>query len=500
MTPPRNIYQWRQIPIIRADAGVSGSAGETPAAPPTARRGGPLRGASAHRGGPLRGAGALGCRIPAGSEGRQRIGNLILAFFTSEGKWAESHKSGITVGLAPLSEYHYHKSHEFEGQTVQLRELCRICLTWAEHAQALLFRNICVRYENRKHFFALLNTKHDLGRHIMGLKIEGGLSSHISIQEELHFIEQLPNVHTLHILKCFVHPLTKWTMVSRLCLENCNFETAGRLHAIIAAFPLLESLCVSQCRDTARTAASPVTRPAWHLKYLALGFIPQLIAWMVTEPAALAVDHLRILSFGSDASVFNAVLNKIGGGLRQLDLPAIFTKSGSTVVDHEHAILSLLAQVDYGSPCLTTVSFRIILGSGYQDVDVQWEQIDARLTTEAFARLDRVELCIFKGAIKSQVSSASKAKLAQVTCQVSTSKLQVTFKGGTSRVKDSFVPVDLYKHCVKYHICLTLRVLRTTSFDAAARPSRGHVVGIVHEYMSLLNTEAFWVKVYNAKV
>ncbi|KAJ7208370.1 hypothetical protein GGX14DRAFT_567099 [Mycena pura] len=215
---------------------------------------------------------------------------------------------------------------ELEGQTVQLRELCRVCLAWAEHAQALLFRNICVRYENRKHFFALLNTKHDLGRHIMGLKIEGGLSSHISIQEELHFIEQLPNVHTLHILKCFVHPLNKWTMVSRLCLKNCNFGTAGRLHAFIAAFPLLESLCVSQCWDTPRTAASPVTRPAWHLKYLALGFVPQLIAWMVAEPAALAVDHLRILSFGPDASVFNAVLDKIGGGLRQLDLPAIFTK------------------------------------------------------------------------------------------------------------------------------------------------------------------------------
>ncbi|KAJ7220619.1 hypothetical protein GGX14DRAFT_389028 [Mycena pura] len=60
----------------------------------------------------------------------------------------------------------------------------------------------------------------------------------------------------------------------------------------------------------------------------------------------------------------------------------------------------------------------------------------------------------------------------------------------------------LYKHCVKYTQCLTLRVLRTTSFDnfdAAARASRGHVVVIVLEYLSLLNTEAIWVKIYNAK-
>ncbi|KAJ7213186.1 hypothetical protein GGX14DRAFT_393378 [Mycena pura] len=51
-------------------------------------------------------------------------------------------------------------------------------------------------------------------------------------------------------------------------------------------------------------------------------------------------------------------------------------------------------------------------------------------------------------------------------------------------------------------LCLTLRVLRTSSFDnfdAAARASRGHVVVIVLEYLSLLNTEAIWVKIYNAK-
>ncbi|KAJ7190127.1 hypothetical protein GGX14DRAFT_606459 [Mycena pura] len=132
-----------------------GSAGETPADPPTARRGGPTggfrspRGPAARRsfdlglrecgGDPRRpplplaaGAHCVGLplaagarcaalvRIPAGSKGRQRIGNLnlILAFLTSEGKWAESHKSGITVGLAPLSEYHYHKSRLPSVQTM----------------------------------------------------------------------------------------------------------------------------------------------------------------------------------------------------------------------------------------------------------------------------------------------------------------------------------------------------------------------------------------------
>ncbi|KAJ7210044.1 hypothetical protein GGX14DRAFT_394846 [Mycena pura] len=50
---------------------------------------------------------------------------------------------------------------------------------------------------------------------------------------------------------------------------------------------------------------------------------------------------------------------------------------------------------------------------------------------------------------------------------------------------EAWVAVGLYICCVKSIWCLTLRVLRATSCNAAAR---GHVVVLVPEYLSLLST------------
>jgi hypothetical protein len=104
--------------------------------------------------------------------------------------------------------------------------------------------------------------------------------------------------------------------------------------AFIASFPRLESLDIFQCytQDLDVDAGSKpaqlrgaVPMPAWHLKYLAFGEFPQnsLIDWMVSETTEFAVDHFRILSLGPDASAFNSLLSKIGGGLRHLELPGM---------------------------------------------------------------------------------------------------------------------------------------------------------------------------------
>lgn len=152
------------------------------------------------------------------------------------------------------------------------------------------------------------------------------------------FAEKLSNVRTLHLLhRSFargtaVSPAMGWGSVSRLHLRFCRFATTEMMIAFIASFPRLESLDIFQCYTEDVGAGgkpaqlqSTIRIPAWHLKYLAFGEFPQnaLIDWMVTEPGEIAVDHFRILSLGPDASVFNAFLDKIGSGLRHLELPGM---------------------------------------------------------------------------------------------------------------------------------------------------------------------------------
>ncbi|KAJ7208302.1 hypothetical protein GGX14DRAFT_454337 [Mycena pura] len=340
---------------------------------------------------------------------------------------------------------------EFEGQTIELRELCRVCLAWAEYAQAMLFRSIGVRSESedKKRFLAVLNTKRNIGRHVVALRLSGNriwrvefnhLRYYKSTLDELDhaLIEQLPGVRTLDLVYKHLsatsgpgalQPSTKWAAISRLHLRHCCFGNVDALIALVAAFPRLESLDIAmdgdlECPDSHFTPTEPpaqprssIRMPAWHLKYLALGHfrLDEFIDWMAAEPATLAVDHLRIVYIGSDVSVFNALLRKIGGRLRHLDLPdiprwggdrsdvplsirpctaltALTFRARGPIGDPRPGILSVLAQVASAPPSITTVSFQVIphwLGN-----DFPWEEVDARLTANAFAFLHHVEFQI----------------------------------------------------------------------------------------------------------
>jgi hypothetical protein len=196
-----------------------------------------------------------------------------------------------------------------------------------------------------KRFLAVIKTRSDLGRHILTLIVTEATQwpPREDLPSALDAIgailpKKLPNVRSLDIsFRSFqpkdVQPAKGWASISRLQLRFCRFTSSDGMVAFIASFPRLESLDVFQCyaSDAVPVAQRPsaVPMPAWHLKYLALGEFPRngLIEWMVATPAAFAVDHLRILSLGPDATSFNALLDKIGDGLQHLELPRMYQRA-----------------------------------------------------------------------------------------------------------------------------------------------------------------------------
>ncbi|KAJ7663433.1 hypothetical protein B0H17DRAFT_1092793 [Mycena rosella] len=324
---------------------------------------------------------------------------------------------------------------EFVDDTVRLRRFCRICRAWGAHAQSLLFRDVCVRYRTAAPFLALLKTG-DVGRHISTLSvIEGSHWERVYDQPSLLdaiaplLAKTMPNVRTLLIsYRSFVRlaqlpPETHWGGISRLQVRFCKFADSDTLVAFIASFPRLESLDVFQCctqdvRLGAKPAPlrSPIVMPGWHLKYLALGEFPQnaLLDWMVAAPTEITVDHLRILSLGPDASSFNALLAKIGEGLRELEVPGMhrwvlgpevplsicpcvalttLTFSERSAYDLGRGIISVLAQV--AAPRLATVAFQIHLNTGF--LDIPWEEVGGALSTDAFRGLEAAAFSIWGG-------------------------------------------------------------------------------------------------------
>ncbi|KAJ7187608.1 hypothetical protein GGX14DRAFT_611222 [Mycena pura] len=335
----------------------------------------------------------------------------------------------ISAAALPV-EIQYLIIDEFEGQIVQLREICRVCLAWAEHAQALLFRSICLRNGDRGRFLAVLDTTRNLGRHVTALKVVEDHGWWNGLLEGLKhaLVEQLPSLRTLDVSCKRFSRLSEYAtgaplhsaMISRLCLHSCAFETSDTLVAFVATFPRLQSLYIAQCTGLYAwpRSLSLITRPAWHLKYLALDRMTQKVFfdWMVAEPAALTVDHLRIISLGPDASMFNALLHRIGASLSHLELPNTHHLGENTDIPlsiractaltaltfrvhgmsySRQGMVSVLEQVASAAPPVAVVFFHIPRRGRYRGV--QWELVDASLDTDAFPHLERVEFRISRG-------------------------------------------------------------------------------------------------------
>ncbi|KAK7050090.1 hypothetical protein R3P38DRAFT_2861905 [Favolaschia claudopus] len=313
----------------------------------------------------------------------------------------------------------------FEGDILRLRRLCLICRAWASHAQLLLFREISLRHDNYERFLSLLSTRDYLGRSVLCLHVSGWRlwnEPKLHILDSISLTPSLPNLQALDLAHIALAPDDiaiesggpQWRFISELQIRFSKFTTSETMIAFIALFPRLDNLEVTQCRidNLASTLEHRIVLPDWHLKHLALGEFPPtpLVDWMVQEPAELRVDHLRILSVGTDASALNGLLRKIGGQLKHLELPELtsrghgqqvalsikpcvvlstLTFSERSSYDRGHGIIHTL--LDIASPSLLrTVSFDIHLDAGYRDT--LWEAIENVLIADgAFSALKTVE-------------------------------------------------------------------------------------------------------------
>ncbi|KAJ7189395.1 hypothetical protein GGX14DRAFT_408855 [Mycena pura] len=266
---------------------------------------------------------------------------------------------------------------EFEDQTADLRErraVPRVSRVGRKRAIAALPQHLrAVRAQ-------VLNTKHNLGRQVINDSVWWTDLHHFRLLEELALtgIEQLPHLRTLDFSHTF--------------RAACDYAICDLAH------PHLESLYICHCdwKDTFSQLRSAIARLAWHLKYLALRYIQEstFFDWLVAEPAALTVDHFRIMSVEPNASTLNAVLGRIGDGLRRLELPGMhywvgvpdslptevplsvrdctalttLTFSGERFLSFGTSIPSVLAPVASTSPPLTAVFFHIPLNTRYFDV------------------------------------------------------------------------------------------------------------------------------------
>ncbi|KAK6980964.1 hypothetical protein R3P38DRAFT_465025 [Favolaschia claudopus] len=316
----------------------------------------------------------------------------------------------------------------FEGDILRLRRLCLICRAWASHAQLLLFRAVSLRHDNYERFLALLSTRDHLGRSVLCLHVSGWRlwnEPKLCILDSISLATStsLPSLHALDLSHVNLAPGDvaiesgiQWSFISKLQIRFSKFTTNETMLTFIALFPRLENLEVTQCRievlaSNARPGAlqQRIVLPDWHLKHLALGEFPHtpLVDWMSQEPAELRVDRLRILSVGTDASALNALLRKIGGQLKHLELPELtsrgrgqqvalsikpcvvlstLTFSERSSYDRGHGIIHTL--LDIASPSLLrTVSFDIHLDAGYRDT--LWEAIENVVI--AFSALKAVE-------------------------------------------------------------------------------------------------------------
>ncbi|KAJ6451829.1 hypothetical protein C8R47DRAFT_1169711 [Mycena vitilis] len=357
-------------------------------------------------------------------------------------------QTGSVSARVPL-EIEFLVIDQFDGDVVRLRQLCSISRAWAAHAQSLLFRDVYVRCNNIKGFLAVIQSKRQLGRHVVTLHvIEGSQWSasqpgNLSVLDAISplVVDKMKSLHTLDLRYRWFStaPALGCEGISQLQVRFCRFATIDIMVAFIASFPRLESLDIFQCyTQDIHAGVKPslqrrIRMPAWHLKYLAFGEFPQnaLIDWMVDEPAELMVDHFRILSLGPDASAFNALLDKIGGGLQRLELPEMHrwvTGPGANLCSGSHecdsnrivevalsiractslralcfsersaydlgrGIISVLKQTT--SPCLATVTFQIHLNTGY--LDIPWEEVEGVLTGPTFTHLNAVVFNMWGG-------------------------------------------------------------------------------------------------------
>ncbi|KAJ7744398.1 hypothetical protein B0H16DRAFT_1889665 [Mycena metata] len=322
---------------------------------------------------------------------------------------------------------------QFQGDTPRLRILCWICRSWARHAQSLLFSNINVEGKTSAALLTLLKRRSHLAGYITALHITPVSRNPPELLSQLIMLGRLPNLNAVDVAHNYFRggsdPLdvTVWAAISRLRLHNCKFETIEMMFEFIASFPRLGFLNVSYCdtQTSARVLHREIPMPSWRLKHLELTPFPALISWMVHQPVKLVVQSFRIVSLGADASAINALLSKIGGSLRNLELPWMYSPDAqmsehpelislrpcavlTTVTFGERntyylgrGVITILSHIASPLLLLSTVSFEIRLDQGY--LDIPWEEVEAVLMAHCLSTLSVVVVKISSGSFQYSV-------------------------------------------------------------------------------------------------
>ncbi|KAJ7706490.1 hypothetical protein B0H16DRAFT_1704428 [Mycena metata] len=291
--------------------------------------------------------------------------------------------------------------------------------------------------------------------------------------------QKLPNLNTLEFSRSYFGSgpdnlaTTTWTAISRLRLHFCKFATTEMMVELIASFPRLEFLSVSQCytQRSIRVLDREIQMPSWRLRHLALDQFPAhaIIHWMATQSAELTVDSFRILSLGAEPPTINALLSKIGGSLRHLELPWLYLSelhSPQLLLDdvvllrpctvlttlaftehhmHDlgHGVIAMLSHIT--SPRLSTISFGMRLNQGY--LDVHWEEIQTALMAYASSTLSAVVFDICGGPFAYDVVTPYERAVPLIKKRLAlleaTGLLQFKYSDNTANEVDTPVPTKL---------------------------------------------------------
>ncbi|KAF7323723.1 hypothetical protein MKEN_00593200 [Mycena kentingensis (nom. inval.)] len=314
-----------------------------------------------------------------------------------------------------------------------LRSLTLVCLAWASHIQSLLFHRVSVRATTAPRFLSLLSTAtHNLGRYVTVLVVRetrGAAPVVLAALSNAAVASRLPNVRALELAYSMLSAagLHPWRTIRSLTLHFCCFSSPSTMAEFFQAFPKLTRLDVFQCSMTTRDwdseAAARLLHPTidWDLEFLAIGAYPQtpLVDWLASPQVSLSVSRLRIYCVGHDASAFNALLAKVGAGLRRLEVPGMrvlrvnarqgagiplclrpctalarLDISDGTPSQLGGIVLSALGQLrDSGT--LTQLSMQMQLKTDYLDA-APWEEI--QLAIRDLPHLKSVSLRLWGGA------------------------------------------------------------------------------------------------------
>ncbi|KAJ7669607.1 hypothetical protein B0H17DRAFT_1086718 [Mycena rosella] len=312
-----------------------------------------------------------------------------------------------------------------------VRELCRVCSLWAQHAQSHLFRSIQLGSSGRKQrrFVALITQNPTIGRHVQALSITAQPMSDIASLFE-HGGHPLPNLSTLRLSWMVFGsiPVLQYLRAQITCLTivGSSFDSLQILDLLVSSFSRLRWLHLLECLcpNTKPHVDDPLpARPSdLNLKCLRLGsggVLHFIMEWISTRREQIHIDMLEIEDIDTpDIPQLNVVLAGLGRFVRhlRLDIYADSPKSNPVPISVglcgalETIVLCGMCQDGYistiarlASPALTELSFTIQLRESMarapegDEWGCRWDKLGALLGSPNLVGLTAVHIMFRDG-------------------------------------------------------------------------------------------------------